>query len=51
MVTARLANVPVDTALRVLADMAGLKVVRMENVFYITSAENAEKLEKEKKKG
>ena len=50
-VSARLANVPLDIALRVLADMAGLSVVRMGNVFYITSPENAVKLQPAKKKG
>ena len=44
MATARLANVLVDTAIQVLADMAGLDVVRMDNVFYVTSVENAVRL-------
>jgi RNA polymerase sigma factor (sigma-70 family) len=43
-VTARLANVPLDTAVAVLADMAGLEVVRMDNVLYVTSPESAAKL-------
>ena len=47
-VSARLANVPVDTAVRLLADMAGLAVVRIDNVFYVTSADNAKKLASEK---
>ena len=45
--TARFLNVPVDTAVRLLADMAGLEVVRMPNVVYVTTAENAAKLRKE----
>jgi RNA polymerase sigma factor (sigma-70 family) len=47
-VSARLMNVPVDTAVRLLADMAGLTVVRIDNVFYITSAENARKMATDK---
>jgi RNA polymerase sigma factor (sigma-70 family) len=47
-VTARLLNVPADTAARVLADMAGLSVVRLDNVLYVTSPENAAKLAAEK---
>jgi hypothetical protein len=46
-VTARLNNVPVDTAVRVLADMAGLSVVRLDNVLYVTSPENARRLQAE----
>ena len=45
-VTARLTNVPADTAIRLLADMAGLEVVRVNNVLYVTTPENAEKLRK-----
>jgi RNA polymerase sigma factor (sigma-70 family) len=43
-VTARLANVPVDTAVGLLADMAGLDVARLDNVFYVTTPENAARL-------
>jgi hypothetical protein len=43
-VTARLINVPVDTAVRLVADMAGLSVVRQANVFYVTSSENATRM-------
>jgi hypothetical protein len=43
-VSIRLTNVPIDTALRVLADTAGLSVVRMDNVFYVTTPDNAKKL-------
>ncbi|MFO0876156.1 MAG: sigma-70 family RNA polymerase sigma factor [Gemmataceae bacterium] len=48
-VSARLNNVPIDTAVRLLADMAELAVVRMDNVFYVTSPENARKLTAEEK--
>jgi hypothetical protein len=41
---ALLNNVPTDTAVRLLADMAGLGVVRLDNVFYVTSRENARAL-------
>jgi hypothetical protein len=40
-VSATLTNVPVDTAVRVLADMADLKPVQVDNVFYVTTPENA----------
>jgi hypothetical protein len=40
-VTADLANVPQDTAVRLLADMAGLKMVPLDNVLYVTSKDNA----------
>jgi RNA polymerase sigma factor (sigma-70 family) len=43
-ITARLTNVPVDTAVRLLADMTGLDAVRLDNVFYVTSPENARRL-------
>jgi RNA polymerase sigma factor (sigma-70 family) len=45
-VSARLMNVSIDNAVRVLADMAGLAVVRLENVLYVTSPENAARLKK-----
>jgi hypothetical protein len=38
---AELNNVPADTAVRLLANMAGQSVVRMDNVFYVTTRENA----------
>lgn len=46
-VTARLLNTPADTALNLLADMAGLKAVRVRNVFYVTTAEHAAEIRKE----
>jgi hypothetical protein len=49
-VTAELLGVPADTAVQVLADMAGLKLVRLENVYYVTTPENAELLRKEASK-
>ena len=45
-ITARFLNVPVDTAVQLVADMAGLEVVRKANVFYVTTPENAAKLRK-----
>ncbi len=41
LVTADLTIVPQDTAVRILADMAGLKMVTLDNVLYVTSKENA----------
>jgi hypothetical protein len=43
----KLANVPVDTAVRILADAANLSVVQMDNTFYLTTSENATRLRKE----
>jgi hypothetical protein len=44
-VTARLRNTPLDTAVRLLADMAGLRSVHLDNVLYVTTKENAAALE------
>jgi hypothetical protein len=44
-VTARLMNVPVGTAVRILADMADLQVVALDNVLYVTTPQNAARLE------
>ncbi len=49
-VTADLANVPLDTAVRMFADMAGLKVVPLDNALYVTSKDNARALLKEQEK-
>jgi RNA polymerase sigma factor (sigma-70 family) len=49
-ITADLNNVPVDTAVRILADMAGMGVAHLDNVLYVTTRENAEKLQKQKDK-
>ncbi len=47
-VSARLANVPVDTAVQLLADMAGVGSVRLDNVLYVTGKDNAQKLARER---
>jgi hypothetical protein len=49
-VTANLGNVPLDNAVRLLADAAGLKVVLVGNVLYVTTRENAKELEAEEQK-
>jgi RNA polymerase sigma factor (sigma-70 family) len=49
-VSARLANVPLDTAVGILADLAGLGVVRLDNVLYVTSRDNAKRLKADRKK-
>jgi RNA polymerase sigma factor (sigma-70 family) len=49
-VSATLMNVPVDTASRVLADMADLRPAFLDNVIYLTSKDNAKLLEQEAKK-
>jgi hypothetical protein len=43
-VTATLNNVPIDTAVLILADMADLRSVTLDNVLYVTTKENAELL-------
>jgi hypothetical protein len=40
-VTATFKNVGVDTAVRLLADLADLKMVRLDNVLYVTTREGA----------
>jgi hypothetical protein len=47
MVTARLYNVPVDTAVRTLAALADLAVVRMDNVLLVTTRAKAARLQAE----
>jgi len=48
-VTVALDDVPLYTAVRILADLAGLSVVARETDLYVTSKETAKKLEAEKK--
>ncbi|MHB1425478.1 MAG: sigma-70 family RNA polymerase sigma factor [Gemmataceae bacterium] len=49
-ITVQFRNVPIDTAVRLLANMAGLSVVRIDNVFYVTTAEKAKELREEQAK-
>lgn len=49
-ITAQLNNVPVDTAVRLLANMAGLSIVRLDNIFYVTTTENTKQLREEQAK-
>jgi hypothetical protein len=46
-VTADFSNVPVQDAVRVLANIAGMKSVAMSSLLYVTSVENADNLEEE----
>ena len=46
-VTAELDGVPLDAAVQLLADMANLKLVRIANAYYVTSPQNANRLQKE----
>ena len=46
LVTATFDDVRLYTALEILGDMAGLKLVYLNNVYYLTSPANAEKLQK-----
>ena len=50
-ITADLDNVPLETAVRILADMASLKPVALSNTFYVTSIANARVLEAERTTG
>jgi hypothetical protein len=43
-VNARLLNTPLDSALLVLAEMAELRPVRLDNLFFITTPDKADKL-------
>jgi hypothetical protein len=47
LVTARLSNVSLDNAVQLLADMADLRSVQLDNVLYVTARENAVVLERE----
>ncbi len=49
-VSARFVNAPLDTAVRVLADMAGLKPFPVDNLFYVTTAENADRLQEQERR-
>jgi hypothetical protein len=50
LITARFVNAPVDTAVRLSANMANLSVYEMDNVIYVTTADKAEALEKEQER-
>jgi hypothetical protein len=50
LIRADLFNVPLDTAVRLLADMAGLKAVQIDKVVYVTTPANAAVLQKEEKR-
>src|SRR5947209_966752 len=43
-VTLQLEDVPLETAVRLLAELAGLKPVRLDNVLFVTTEERADKL-------
>jgi hypothetical protein len=43
-VTAHFVNTPLDTAVRLLADMADLKPYAVDNLFFVTTRENADRL-------
>jgi len=44
VIKARLVNIPLDTAMELVADMAGLAVTRKANAYYLTTPENAAKM-------
>jgi len=48
-VSAMFKSVPLDSAVRVLADMADLQSVQIDNMLYLTSPENADRLTRQKK--
>jgi hypothetical protein len=43
-VTVRFVNTPLDTAVRLLADMAELKPYAVDNLYFVTTRENADRL-------
>jgi hypothetical protein len=49
VVSARLLNTPLDTAVRLLADMADLRPYLVDNLLYVTTKENAARLEQQEK--
>jgi hypothetical protein len=49
VVTATLINVPLDTAVDLLANMTGLKVVSRDRMLYVTTKDNADAMDKELK--
>jgi RNA polymerase sigma factor (sigma-70 family) len=49
-ITAQLHNVRIETAVQVLANMAGLRVVKLDNLFYVTTPEKAKALREEQAK-
>jgi hypothetical protein len=49
-ITATFDNVPVDTAVEVVANMAGMRAVAMDNLIYVTSPENAGSLREERQR-
>ncbi len=48
--TAKFNNVPVETVLRLLLNMADVSMVKVDNVFYLTTEENAKRLREEQAK-
>jgi hypothetical protein len=46
-VTLQLEDVPLETAVRLLAEMAGLKPVRVGNVLFVTSKDNAKEMQQD----
>ena len=44
MLTVTLLNAPLDSAMQVLTEMAGLDYVWLDNIFYVTTPEKAQKL-------
>ncbi len=49
LVTAKLHNTPVDTATRLLADMADLEALPVNGALYVTTKENAQRVRAEEK--
>ncbi len=49
-IAVRFANVPVDTAVRVLANMADLQMVQLDNILYVTIPARAAQLQAEQKR-
>jgi hypothetical protein len=50
-VSAKLMNVPIDTAVKLLADMADLGTLRIDNAIYVTTRDKAKRLREEQQQG
>jgi hypothetical protein len=48
LITAQLLNTPIDTAVRVVAELAGQKMIALDNVYYVTPVEHFNNLHMER---
>jgi hypothetical protein len=48
LITAQLLNTPIDSAVRVVAELAGQKMIALDNVYYVTTQEHSNHLQMER---